>query len=249
MDTTCTKKKPYFQVDGNLEDDEYCEGPLYLGLAHEVHYQSLVEVDDMEKDDEMIEEDTANDVEEGKEDNEKKRKEEKKAELNCETLDYWKANEQPSWTTERDLAGAIMESLRRNGVQDVFKLDKLTKGEGNGFMIATMQQLRRHDVIEASRQEVKDIAASMNHSLLRTSVYKWVMQHLNHPKIIRMRELYELDQAIKKELGEETKVWDDYWNHMLKDGIWADNWFVHATAMFLEMDLWTCGGSNRSQDI
>ena len=48
MDTTCTKKKPYFQVDGNLEEDEYCSETLYLGLAHESHYQSLILVDDME---------------------------------------------------------------------------------------------------------------------------------------------------------------------------------------------------------
>ena len=50
MDTTCTKKKPYFQIDGNLEDDVYCNEELYLGLAHEAHYQSLVLVDDMDKD-------------------------------------------------------------------------------------------------------------------------------------------------------------------------------------------------------
>merc|ERR1712029_161070 len=42
MDTRCTKKKPYFQVDGNLEEDEYCNETLYLGLAHEAHYQSLI---------------------------------------------------------------------------------------------------------------------------------------------------------------------------------------------------------------
>ena len=47
-----------------------------------------------------------------------------------------------------------------------------------------------------------------------------------------------LDQEIKKGLGEETKTWDEYWNYMLKDGIWADNWFVQATALFLELDYW-----------
>ena len=81
-----------------------------------------------------------------------------------------------------------MKSLRRNGSDDVFKLDKLTKGEGNGFMIGIMQQLRRDEVYEASRPEVKVIAKSMNHRLLRTSVYHWVMQHLMHPKILRMSE-------------------------------------------------------------
>ena len=53
-----------------------------------------------------------------------------------------------------------------------------------------------------------------------------------------MRELYNLDQVVKKDLGEETKTWEEYWNHMLKDGIWADNWFVQAAALFLKMDFW-----------
>ena len=53
-----------------------------------------------------------------------------------------------------------------------------------------------------------------------------------------MREMYELDQTIKRDLGEPTKTWPDYWNHMLKDGIWADQYFVQATALFLNMDIW-----------
>ena len=78
----------------------------------------------------------------------------------------------------------------------------------------------------------------MNHRLFRVRVYDWVRKHLNHPKMVPMREMYELDQDIKRDLGEETKTWDDYWNHMLKDGIWADQWFVQATALFLNMDIW-----------
>ena len=155
-----------------------------------------------------------------------------------ETMEYRKAKNQSLWEIERNLADDIMESLRRNGVDDVFKLDHLTKGKGNCFMVATIQQLRREEVYERSRPDVKKIAASMNHRLLRVGVYNWIMKNLTHPKIVSMKDLYELDQVIKKDLGEETKTWEEYWNHMLKDGIWADNWFVQATALFLEMDYW-----------
>ena len=93
-----------------------------------------------------------------------------------------------------------MKSLRRNGSDDVFKLDKLTKGEGNGFMIGIMQQLRRDEVYEKCRPEVKTMADSMNHRIFRVSVHDWIMQHLTHPKIVQMRELYDLDQDIKKNL-------------------------------------------------
>ena len=155
-----------------------------------------------------------------------------------ETMDYRKAKEQLLWAKERELADEIMKSLRRNGTDDVFKLDQLTKGAGNCFMISTMQQLRRKEVYNVSSPNIKEIAESMNHRLLRSCVYKWIKKNQTHPKVISMKSLYETDQVIKKDLGEETKTWEEYWNHMLKDGIWADNWFVQATALFLEMDYW-----------
>ena len=82
-----------------------------------------------------------------------------------ETMDYEKAKNLSVWEIERHLAEDILESLRRNDVDDAFKLDQLTKGKGNCFLIATMQQLRREEVYEKSRPEVKKIAATMNHRI------------------------------------------------------------------------------------
>ena len=155
-----------------------------------------------------------------------------------ETMDYNKAKEQMVWAKERELADRLVKSLEANGTDDVFKLDKLTKGAGNCFMISTMQQLRKEDVYEVCSSEIKELADRMNHRNLRLSVFNWVMQHLNHPKIIGMKELYNIDQAVKKDLGERTRTWNEYWNHMLMDGIWADSWFIQATAYFLGMDYW-----------
>ena len=155
-----------------------------------------------------------------------------------EMMDYMEAKLNNVWGIERGLADHIIESLKRNGIDDVFKLDKLTKGRGNCFMVATIQQLRREEVYEASTPEVREVATSMNHRFLRQSVCDWIRENLTHPKIVRMKELYDLDQDIKKNLGEEIRTWDNYWNHMLEDGIWADNWFVQACAMFLRMDYW-----------
>ena len=159
-------------------------------------------------------------------------------EENEETMDYLKANEQSVWQIERELADDIMESLRRNGVDDVFKLDKLTKGAGNCFMVGTMQQLGRDDIYKHCRPEVRELADSINSNLFRLRVNRWVMEHMRHPKIISMREFYEMDQVIRKSEGKETKTWDAYWKYMLKDGHWADNWYVQATALFLGMDYW-----------
>lgn len=155
-----------------------------------------------------------------------------------ETMDYRKAEQLNVWEIERKLADDILESLRRNEVDDMFMLDQLTRGKGNCFMVAMMQQLRREEVYERSRPDIKEVAASMNHRIFRVRVYDWVKKHLNHPKINSMREMYELDQAIRRDLGEETRSWNDYWNNMLKDGIWADQCFVQASALFLNMDIW-----------
>ena len=50
-----------------------------------------------------------------------------------ETMDYEKAKQENVWEIERKLADDIIESLRRNGVDDVFMLDNLTRGKGNCF--------------------------------------------------------------------------------------------------------------------
>ena len=159
-------------------------------------------------------------------------------EENRDTMDYEKARYYSVWKIERQLADDIMESLRRNGVNNIFKLDKLTKGAGNCFMVGTMQQLRREDIYEHCRPEIRELADCINSNLFRLRLNRWIMQYMRHPKIISMRELYEIDQVIRKSEGKETKTWDEYWKYMLKDGHWADNWYVQASAFFLGMDYW-----------
>ena len=51
-----------------------------------------------------------------------------------EMMDYMVAKQKNVWKIERKLADDILESLKRNGVDDVFKLDNLTKGRGNCFI-------------------------------------------------------------------------------------------------------------------
>ena len=53
-----------------------------------------------------------------------------------------------------------------------------------------------------------------------------------------MKEFYDMVQDLRRSEGNDTKTWTEYWNYMLKDGIWADNWFVQATAWFLKLDFW-----------
>ena len=154
-----------------------------------------------------------------------------------ETINYEDSYESNSWNEERRLADEIVKSMRRNN-NNVFKLDRLTRGRGNCYHVATLQQLNRDEVYERARPEVKEIAESMDHRKLRKGVKNWIEKHSDHPKVVGMKKLYDLDQIVKRDKGEETKTWQEYWDHMLKDGIWADSWFIQATAWFLKLHLW-----------
>ena len=61
-----------------------------------------------------------------------------------ETMDYKKAKQDDVWEIERKLADDIMDSLKRNGVDDMFKLDHLTKGRGIGMILQISGELRKN---------------------------------------------------------------------------------------------------------
>ena len=66
-----------------------------------------------------------------------------------QTLDYNESLEKKKWISERKHADLILASCRRFKLN--LKLDRLTRGEGNCFMVAVLQQLRRPEVYENLR--------------------------------------------------------------------------------------------------
>ena len=62
-----------------------------------------------------------------------------------------------------------MTSNQRLGL-DYFKLDRLTKGEGSCFPISVVQQLNREDVYENMREDLRPLARTMDHQMLRLKV-------------------------------------------------------------------------------
>ena len=155
-----------------------------------------------------------------------------------ETMKYEESYKYSSWEKERELADKIMDSMRENKIGDQFRIDRLTRGSGNCFMVATLQQCNRPEVYEGATPEVKDMADRMDQMLFRKCVRSWIQRNAGHPKIIRMREFYDMVQQVRKSEGRDTKTWEEYWNYMLHDGHWADNWFVQATAYYLKVNLW-----------
>ena len=100
-----------------------------------------------------------------------KRKKRKRERPN--TMDLKEALKDPAWENEIRWAEDIMKSNRRLGLR-YFKLDQLTKGEGSCFPIAVLQQLNREEVFAHLREDLRQLARSMDHHLLRQRVKSFV---------------------------------------------------------------------------
>ena len=155
----------------------------------------------------------------------KKKKKRKREEMERpDTMDYHEALKDPAWDNERRWADNIMASNRRLGI-DYFKLDKLTKGEGSCFPISVVQQLNREDVHDNIREDLRPLATTMDHHLLRVKVKDFICRlNWNHRKVLELKEIFYIDQAAKAEAGEPTNTWEEYWEKMSEDTEWADGW-------------------------
>ena len=132
-----------------------------------------------------------------------------------------------TWTNERAWADEILKAVRQNGLE--VKLDDLTKGDGNCFMIGTLQQMKRRDVHEHLNEEQRGLRRSLE---LRRSVQKFMQSNENHPLIRNMKIQFN---------AAEEMSWTEYWWRMTNgrtDMLWADGWFIQLTAWYLEMDFW-----------
>ena len=90
-----------------------------------------------------------------------------------DTLDYEEALRDPAWNNERKWAEDIMASNRRLGLWWL-KLDDLTKGEGSCFVIAIVQQLWREDIFHHLGEDLRMLAGSLSHHLLRFKVEEFI---------------------------------------------------------------------------
>ena len=152
-----------------------------------------------------------------------------------DTMDYYEALKDPGWDNERRWADAIMNSNKRLGLD--FKLDKLTKGEGSCFPISVVQQLNRKEVYERiTREDLRHLARTMDHHMLRLNVKDFICRlNWNHQKVLELKEIFNIDQAAKAEVGEQSETWEVYWQKILKHTEWADGYFIRATAWYLQM--------------
>ena len=73
-----------------------------------------------------------------------------------QTMEYSEAVRKDIWEGERRAADAILKHCRQ--LKLPMKLDRLTEGVGNCFMVAVLQQLRRTEVHNNLGNEIKQMA-------------------------------------------------------------------------------------------
>ena len=176
---------------------------------------------EIEKDNKIIIEKLRNDVKkEGKGGIDSKRHEYKD-----NIMDYESSFKSPTWKKERGWADKIMLAVKRRHLK--LKVDCLTRGAGNCFMISVLQQLRREDLYHKVQVDLQKIVNMMDHQAFRVMVKNFIEKSKTQ-EVKEFREIYNMA---------EDKTWRKYWQDMMTDGKWADGYFVRATALFLKMNI------------
>ena len=130
------------------------------------------------------------------------------------------------WFGIREIGKKIEKKAEEVG-QDI-RLDNLTRGSGNCFPIAVLQQLNRNEIYQSLDSKLRETAASINHLEFRTRVAMFMLKS-KLPHVLSYRKQFE------EITGEK---WNRYCGNMTKKGIYVDSHFVQCTAWYLKMDLW-----------
>ena len=108
-----------------------------------------------------------------------------------QTLEYSEAVRKDIWKCERRAADAIMIQCRQ--LKLPMKLDALTRGVGNCFMVAVLQQLRRNEIHSNLGDDLKQMANDLDQMKLRRFVVDFIRQRKDHPQVIYMKERFAPD--------------------------------------------------------
>ena len=140
---------------------------------------------------------------------------------------------------EQRIALEIMDVVRQ--LELPLKLDKLTKGDGNCFPLAIIQQCKRPEIMSYIRPAIKRFVNKENgHSFLRKEVRNFIMKSKTERVKLFKVQYEQTDGPVNNE------TWEQYWVRMVTDKTWVDYWFIQATAWFLQLDMWIITTSSTS---
>ena len=130
--------------------------------------------------------------------------------------------------TEINLEDRVLKILQHHELP--FLMDKETKGDGNCFIWAVLQQCQRQEVKNSLSAEMVELTNSNNQQEFRKAVKQFVM-YSQEQRLVNYRNEFDIFS--------ETKPYSEYWTteFMLKSGTWADEMFIQASAYFLQKDI------------
>ena len=110
--------------------------------------------------------------------------------------------------------------------------DEYTPGDGNCFPRSMIQQCERDEVRKWLRDH-RPWKIAINYHDLRMRVVKFALETSND-NLSNLKEHYE---NVQIPLRNDGRSWNDYWEWMSQDKVWADDIFIQATAWYLELDI------------
>ena len=113
------------------------------------------------------------------------------------------------------------------------RLDEDTIGDGNCFPRAMVQQFQRPQVKLFLQSRGINIPDYMS---LRRKVVHFARRNMHTRQFQTMRENYDFTQENLAE-DETPRTWEEYWQAMLVDREWPDNFFIQACAWYLQMNI------------
>ena len=124
-------------------------------------------------------------------------------------------------SAEVRLTREIMNFIRSQDLN--FTAGDLTPADGNCFIHSVIQQLNR-PLIAGDFPQLRTV----NHQAFRHLVRDFMLGSI-HPKVIEMKNYHH-----ELKTGQS---WAVYWEQMGKTNTWADQFFIQATAWFLQRDI------------
>ena len=133
-------------------------------------------------------------------------------------MEYEESFKYEDWKNERGWADLIIGKVHELNLP--FRLDKLTRGRGDCFLITILQQLRRPELKWRVNPSLQRLAQDMEHMGLRVAVKNYIMTS-RHPKVAIMKAEYEAGAGWADKIS-----WSVFWSRMLEKRREVDAVFV-----------------------
>ena len=149
-------------------------------------------------------------------------------------MNYEESKKFQDWETEKRIADEIKNQIKILNLPLV--LDDLTRGRGDCWPVAVLQQCRRPEILSSLPPHIQQIAQDIDQRKLRFRVFRIARGQdprrniRNHPRIMALKEHFEAT-------NESKMSWNEYWRSMLKSRQWVCDIFVECTALLLQHDI------------